>query len=111
MKLFVIDWCNDAGSSTLLTTCKTSPHTVIGFEIKDGAEAYRKTGVLKPDAIIINYASKPLHGRTTADSIHKRKLTTNIPLYFIDGDEEDNERVSHFGVCLSSEELSDLLNE
>lgn len=109
MKLFVIDWCVEANSSALINLCNTSQHTIVGIEIKDGAEAYRKTGVLKPDAIIINYGSKPLHGRTTADSIKKRKLTADIPLYFIDGDEEDNERVSHLGVCLSSEELADML--
>jgi response regulator RpfG family c-di-GMP phosphodiesterase len=109
MKLLVIDWCADSATSTLLASCKTPQHTIVGFELKDGAEAYRKTGVLKPDAIIINYAAKPSHGRMTADSIHKRKLTSEIPIYFINGEEDDNERVSHLGVCLSSEELEDML--
>jgi hypothetical protein len=109
MKLFVIDWCTDAAASKLLTACAVPPHAIIGFELKDGAEAYRKTALLKPDAIIINYAAKPLHGRMTADSIHKRKLTSEIPIYFINGEEEDNERVAHLGVCLSSEELADML--
>lgn len=109
MKLFVIDWCPDAASSALLTLCKETGHTVCGYELKDGNEAYRKTGTGKPDAILINYAAKPLHGRTTADAIRKRKTTSEIPLYFIDGEEDDNERVAHMGICLSSEELTDLL--
>lgn len=109
MKLFVIDWCMDAATSALLATCKTSSHSVSGFELEDGAEAYRKTGVLKPDAIIINYAAKPLHGRLTADSIRKRKQTSEIPIYFINGEEEDNEKACNLGICLSSEELADLL--
>lgn len=109
MKLFVIDWCTDAAASKLLAACNTPAHTIIGYELKDGAEAYRKTALLKPDAIIINYAAKPLHGRTTADSIRKRKLTSEIPMYFINGEEEDNERVAHLGICLSSEELADML--
>lgn len=109
MKLFVIDWCIEANASALLGHCTATPHPVAGFELNDGGEAYRKTGVLKPDAIIINYAARPLHGRTTADSIKKRRATADIPIYFIDGDEEDNERVAHLGVCLSTEELVDLL--
>lgn len=109
MKIFVIDWCADAGASAIITACKTPPHNVVGYELADGAEAYRKTGTLKPDAVVINYAAKPSHGRMAADSIRKRKATAEIPLYFIDGEEEDNERVAHLGICLSSEELVDLL--
>lgn len=109
MKIFVIDWCTDANASALITACKTPPHSVVGYELADGAEAYRKIGILKPEAIVINYAAKPSHGRMTADSIRKRKATAEIPLYFIDGEEDDNERVSHMGICLSSEELADLL--
>jgi len=109
MKLFVIDWSKDA-TTPLLDLCKQHPpHKVIGFELLDGAEAYRKTGILKPDAIVVNYAAKPSHGKQTADSIHKRKLTATIPIYFINGNEEDNELVSNIGICLSDEELKELL--
>jgi DNA-binding response OmpR family regulator len=108
MKLFVIDWTK--GSSTpLLDYCRGCGHQVVGSELTDGAEAYRKAGLLKPDAIIVNYAEKPLHGRTTAESIHKRKSTAHIPIYFINGEEEENEKVANIGFCLSQEELCDLL--
>ncbi|MFP9099272.1 hypothetical protein ACLI09_09475 [Flavobacterium sp. RHBU_24] len=108
MKLFIIDWCAD-GASALLTHCTESAHIVIGHELHDGAEAYKKTGTDKPDAIIINYAAQPLHGRVTAESIRKRKTTAQIPIYFIDGDEEDNEKAANLGLCLSMEELNDFL--
>lgn len=108
MKLFIIDWCAE-GTSALLEHCSASAHTVIGYELQDGGEAYKKTGLNKPDAIIINYAAKPLHGRTTAESIRKRKATAAVPIYFIDGEEEDNEKVANLGLCLSREELADLL--
>lgn len=108
MKLFIIDWCAE-GASALLTQCSASSHTVSGYELQDGGEAYKKTGVEKPDAIIINYAVKPVHGRITAESIRRRKATATTAIYFIDGDEEDNEKAANLGLCLSSEELNDFL--
>jgi DNA-binding response OmpR family regulator len=109
MRLFIIDWSNEA-STPLLDLCKGSAHTIAGHELKDGAEAYRKTAQCKPDAIVVNYAVKPSHGRVTAEQIYKRKVTSEIPIYFIDGAEDDNEKVEHFGLCLSEEELEELLN-
>ena len=108
MKLFVIDWSKDA-TTPLLDICRHAQHKLAGFELLDGAEAYRKTGISKPDSIVVNYAAKPAHGRQTADSIRKRKLTSAIPIYFINGNEEDNELVANIGICLSEEELKDLL--
>ena len=107
MKLFVIDWAKEP-NTPLIESCKKSGNSV-SYELADGGEAYRKTGVSKPDAIVVNYAVKPSHGRQTAESIHSRKLTSNIPIYFIDGSEEDNEKVENIGICLSQEELEDLL--
>jgi DNA-binding response OmpR family regulator len=77
--------------------------------MQDGAEAFRQTAQVKPDAIVVNYAVKPLHGRMTAESIHKRKGTSQIPIYFINGEEDENEKVANVGICLSQEELKDLL--
>jgi len=108
MKLFIIDWYAE-GASALLAHCTASEHNVIGYELNDGGKAYSKTALDKPDAIIINYAAKPLHGRLTAESIRKRKGTSTIPIYFIDGDEEDNEKAANLGLCLSMGELNDLL--
>ncbi|PZR23427.1 MAG: hypothetical protein DI539_03120 [Flavobacterium psychrophilum] len=109
MKLFIIDWSKEL-STPLIDYCKKNAE-VVGIELRDGGEAYRKTGLLKPDAIVINYATKPSHGRQTADSIRLRKATAQIPIYFIDGAEDENELAEHMGVCLSHEELEDLLQE
>ncbi|WP_143090426.1 PleD family two-component system response regulator [Flavobacterium akiainvivens] len=108
MKLFVIDWTKDS-TTPLLDACTTCGHEVVGRELTDGAEAYRKTGTTKPDAIVVNYAVKPSHGRMTAQSIRGRKGTSQIPIYFIDGEEDENEKVANIGLCLSGEELRDLL--
>lgn len=107
MKLFIIDWSKEQ-TTPLIDYCKKNA-TVVGTELTDGAEAYRKMATLKPDAVVVNYANKPLHGRQTADSIHKRKATSQIPIYFIDGAEDENEKAEHIGICLSQEELQELL--
>ena len=109
MKLFIIDWTKEL-TTPLIDYCKKNAD-VIGVELNDGAEAYRKTGFLKPDVIVINYSNKPSHGRLTADSIRKRKGTANTPIYFIDGAEDENEKAENIGICLSQEELEDLLAE
>ena len=109
MKLFIIDWTKD-DTSPLLEYCKAKGHDIVGHELHDGAEAYRKTALCKPDAIVINYAAKPSHGRMTAEPIFKRKMTAEIPIYFINGSEEDNEMAEHMGICLSEDELHDLLS-
>lgn len=107
MKLFIIDWTKDQ-TTPLIEYCKKAAN-VVGTELKDGGDAYKKTATLKPDAIVINYAEKPSHGRMTADSIRKRKITSQTPIYFIDGEEDENEKAENLGICLSQEELRDLL--
>lgn len=108
MQLFIIDWSKEK-LTPLIELCKNTTHKIVGIELCDGGEAYRKTAAIKPDAILINYAVKPSHGRSTAQEIRRRKSTANIPIYFIDGEEDENERVEHIGICLSTEELKDLL--
>ncbi len=108
MNLFIIDW-SKTESTPLVDCCTNSSHKVIGYELTDGAEAYKKTARSLPDAIVINYAVKPYHGRRTAEQIHKRKSTSHIPIYFINGDEDDNELAEHLGICFSEEEFKELL--
>lgn len=108
MQLFIIDWTKEE-STPLLEYCKATAHKVVGTELKDGGEAYRKVAGCHPDAIVVNYAKKPYHGRVTALEIRKRKATSLIPIYFIDGEEEENELAENIGICLSSDELKDLL--
>ncbi|MBF01403.1 hypothetical protein [Flavobacterium coralii] len=109
MKLFIIDWSKDS-STPLIEYCKGTNHKIIGTELTDGATAYKNTALCKPDAIIINYAVKPAHGRITAQQIRNRKLTAAIPIYFINGDEDDNEKVQNLGICLSEDEFKELLD-
>lgn len=109
MKLFIIDWSKDS-STPLIEYCKGTNHKIVGTELTDGGTAYKSTALCKPDAIIINYAVKPAHGRITAQQIRNRKLTAAIPIYFINGDEDDNEKVQNLGICLSEDEFKELLD-
>jgi len=109
MKLFIIDWTKEL-TTPLIDYCRKNAD-IVGIELNDDTEAYRKTGLLKLDAIVINYSKKPSHGRLTAESIRKRKSTANTPIYFIDGTEDENEKAENLGICLSLEELEDLLAE
>ncbi|MFT3793828.1 hypothetical protein [Flavobacterium sp.] len=72
----------------------------------DGGLAYKKAGEILPDQIFINYADKPSHGRQTAAAILQRKSTASIPIYFVDGSAEENEKALHLGHCISKEEIS-----
>ena len=109
MKLFIIDWTKD-DTTPLIEYCKGTSHKIVGTELTDGAAAYRNTATSKPDAIVVNYAVKPSHGRATAQEIRRRKATQAVPIYFLNGDEEDNEMAEHMGICLSEEEFRELLD-
>ncbi|MGV3458893.1 MAG: hypothetical protein ACO1N9_00415 [Flavobacterium sp.] len=110
MQLFIIDWSKDA-TTPLLDYCRKTGHKVVGSELVDGGEAYRKTGKCRADAIVVNYAVKPSNGRKTAQEIRTRKATAETPIYFIGGSEDDNEMVAHLGICLSDEEFRDMFDE
>ncbi len=108
MKLFIIDWSKEA-TTPLIEYCRKTSHKIVGTQMADGGIAYKDTGLRKPDAIVINYAVKPSHGRVTAQQIRKRKSTSITPIYFINGDEDDNEKAENIGICLSEEEFKELL--
>ena len=109
MKLFIIDWSKEA-TTPLIEYCRKTSHKIVGIQMADGGIAYKDTALCKPDAVVINYAVKPSHGRETAQQIRKRKSTSAIPIYFINGDEDDNEKAENIGICLSEEEFKDLLD-
>ena len=107
MKIFVIDW-SVSEKTELVEICQSLQHE-IAFELQDGAEAYRKTGELKPDLILINYDVKPSHGKATAEAIKQRKSTANIPLYFVTEKTITDEKLSAWGKMISKKDISKIL--
>jgi|GEM_PF-1397281 len=106
MKIFVIDFSKNP---SLVEMCRQNGH-IVEYEHKDGAAAYKNTKVFMPDIIVVNYAEKPSHGRLTAQKIHQRKMTSPIPIYFIDGQDSENEKIKDFGTPATKQELSALLS-
>ena len=101
MKIMVIDF------SETNQIVKLFPEGInLLVENKDGGHAYQLAGEHLPAAIFINYKDKPSHGRQTAVSIRDRKKTSHIPIYFIDGSDADNEKVSDIGTCVKSNEIN-----
>jgi DNA-binding response OmpR family regulator len=78
-------------------------------ETSDGAKAYKTVGEELPDKIFINYSNKPSHGRQAATAIKSRKRTANIPIYFVDGKEAENEKVKHIGTCINAKDIAENL--
>ncbi len=101
MKVLVVDF----STSNLLLDALPGGHEIV-TEKTDGAQAYKLSGEFLPDKIFINYKDKPNHGRQTAISIKERKKTANIPIYFVDGEQAENEKVQHLGKCLTMNELT-----
>ena len=104
MKIMVIDF-----AETNHITDKLPGGINLLIEKEDGGRAYKTAGEQLPAAIFINYRDKPSHGRQTAISIRERKKTEHIPIYFVDGNASDNEKVNHLGSCITNEELSKFL--
>lgn len=101
MKVMVIDFANTDHIMDILPK-----GLKILVEKKDGGQAYKITGEELPDMIFVNYKDKPSHGRQTANSIKERKKTSKIPIYFVDGNEIENEKVKHIGLCINSKEVN-----
>jgi len=107
MKIFVIDFSKD---KTLIELCMGNGN-IVEYEQKDGALAYRKSREFMPDIIVINYKDKPSHGRLTAQKIKQRKMTAEIPIYFWDGKESENEKIAEIGLPITTEKLKELLKQ
>jgi hypothetical protein len=104
MKIMVIDF-----SENNYITDRFPQGINLLIEKKDGGAAYQLAGEHLPAAIFINYKDKPSHGRQTAFSIRERKKTAHIPIYFVDGNESDNEKVKDIGTCISSNDIGRFL--
>ena len=78
-------------------------------ENKDGAAAYKIAGSEMPDMIFINYSAKPSHGRETAKAIKEQKKTEEIPIYFVEGDEPDSEKIINLGSHIRNGQIASII--
>ncbi len=105
MKIFVLDFSKE---NNLIVFCSQNNHNVT-YEQHDGGRAYQKVKEIMPDILVVNYQSKPSHGRVTAQKIYQRKSTSEIPIYFVNGSPENNQKIHHFGIPVSQSELENIL--
>ncbi|HEU4497668.1 MAG TPA: hypothetical protein VFR70_11500 [Flavobacterium sp.] len=104
MKIFVIDF---SGKAAFIENFPDGHQ--IAIEDRDGAAAYKMIGEQLPDKIFINYGDKPSHGRQTAIAIKKRKATSAIPIYFVNGSEDENKKADQIGHCIMASEINKCL--
>lgn len=105
MKIFVIDFSD----TNFIANSLKKGHKVF-VEKHDGGNAYKQVGEIMPEKIFINYHDKPGHGRETAKAIRKRKKTSGIPIYFVDGNEKDNNKVKLIGKTIKINEIENSLS-
>ncbi|QYJ68368.1 hypothetical protein [Flavobacterium litorale] len=108
MRLFITDWSSQP-TTPLINHCKNTSHKVVGTQLVDTEDVFSSVIAAKPDTVVINYAHKPAKGRAIAKTLRKQEKTALLPIYFINGEEEENEKVAHMGICLSEEEFKELL--
>jgi len=104
MKIFVIDF----SGSNYLAEYFDKNHDVF-VENLDGGTAYKQIGQIMPDKIFINYKDKPSHGRQTGVAIKRRKKTSSIPIYFVDGNKEENEKIKSIGRVIETKDIENCI--
>lgn len=107
MKIFILDFSKN---KTFLNYFKNQKLTII-IENNDGGKAYKTIADEMPTLIFVNFNHKPSHCLQTINAIKNRKLTSQIPVYFVDGLEENFEKASKFGTLISSNTINELLNQ
>lgn len=89
----------------------TKNSCLVKSENIDGARAYKLTGESIPDLIFVEYKNKPSHGRETAISIKKRKKTAHIPIYFVDGEQTEIQKIKEIGESIKLDEIENILKQ
>jgi response regulator RpfG family c-di-GMP phosphodiesterase len=100
MKVFVIDF-----SSSNSIGERLQDKVQLFIEKLDGAHAYKMVGEIMPDLILVNYKTKPSHGRQTANSIRARKKTSHIPILFINVESNETEKIEQYGQTITMNDL------
>ncbi len=107
IKVFVIDF----SESNHITDILTRNNCLVEYENIDGGRAYKRIEEFMPNLVFINYSCKPSHGRQTAIAINKRKKTTQIPIYFIDGTQVEIDKIKGMGKSIKFDEIDGIMKK
>jgi DNA-binding NarL/FixJ family response regulator len=84
----------------------------VDFESSDGAKVGKLIKEHHPNAVVIYLSRLPSHGRETGKALRDVKATKNIPIVFVDGNEEVIQRTKAQvpnAIYTTSEELEAIL--
>lgn len=107
MKIFILDFSKN---NTFLNYFKNNNATII-IENIDGGKAYKTVAEVMPDFIFVNFNYKPSHCLQTINAIKNRKLTCKIPVYFVDGLEENFEKANKLGTIINTNTIKEILHQ
>lgn len=111
-RLFLIHW--DAVEAEERAERLRAEGWEVETEAEDGADAAERIRADVPAAVVISLDRLPSHGRETAHYLRSRYGESELPIVFVDGDEEKveaaRERVPE-AVFTTSDELPDVLGK
>ena len=111
-KAFLIHWNPSEAEAHAQSLRKASWQVEI--EAENGARAGNAIKADPPRVIVIYLSRLPSHGRETAYALHSYKATRNIPIVFVDGNEEAVEKTKvkvPDAIYTTSEELESVLQD
>jgi len=85
-RLFLIHW-NGAEAQELVRELEGLGWHM-DFEAQDGARAAKRIREAPPEAAVIFLSRLPSHGRETAHALRSFKATRQLPIIFVDGQDE-----------------------
>lgn len=88
-KVFLVEWNPPTAEARARQIRKDGWE--VEFECEDVHNAFKRIKDSLPNVVVIDLAKKPSYSRQIAMSLLDSKETRNIPLVFIDGDDEDVE--------------------
>lgn len=85
-RIFLVDWDKDSAKQ-LSKTLGTKGWSV-EVETEDGGRAYGLIQKSNPQAVLVNLARKPSHGIELGSSLRDVKKTKDLPILFLDADDD-----------------------
>jgi CheY-like chemotaxis protein len=64
------------------------------LESEDGGRAYKVIRAERPDAVVVDLARRPSHGREVGRSLRQTRATRDLPMVFVDGDADARAQVA-----------------
>src|SRR3989304_1402258 len=85
-RLFLIHWNGAEGQELVRELEGLGWH--VDLEAQDGARAGKRIREVSPEAVVIFLSRLPSHGRETAHALRSFKSTRQLPIIFVDGQDE-----------------------